>query len=944
MRFISSNALALALALLAAPTLAAPQVALDVPLPLSGDGPQARAEAFFDSPAWRDLDPTLAAATSLEVKVRRFRGTTLLRATPSIAGVPVQGADRTVVVRDGKVVRGQVRTALVPRSTFVLSGGEAVAAAAERVPDNLFTDPTVERLGGLAQKVWLARGDGLRAAWRVRVPTFSLRTLSDVWVDAESGAILYRQLVARFQSDGGVDDGGTDAGPADAGPADAGPADAGPIDAGTADAGPADAGPADAGPADAGPAPQVDAGPIPAAPTAAKLFQFSPNPTTGIMTSDLVDVNLEGLQDAFVGDYLKGQWFETFNCCKKYVCLDGSSECEALEDRRCATSDDVDPITSELEMEIPTEQFSDQVPFLPEILFARTVFCSEVPKVTSAADGWMETPVDTTREVNDLAGLASEEDAFSEVQAYYASMTFFTHMREVMADDTWCLGGVSMQCEADGSPTLGTDGKPVRAFHVAVNSLIPSFDLQDLAAQLFAGKGASRGDPILIQEFDRVDNAAFLPALSGAPIEVPPQLQELLERFNRTYDSNLYFQGQRDFAYDGDIVFHEFTHAVVYSFVPTLGSLWHDRWGSNADPGALNEGWSDYFASSYTDDPATAEYGGAALTEGELSLRDLTAGKKCPDDITGEVHDDSTPWASALWKIREAVVAADGASAVNTLDNALLLAMAQSDDNESVIGQAARVLDVVEDEFGASLRTAAEAAFADTGVTGCERVHVLNSIEDNGDVTVNVRDVMFLSGPDAIGVQAFAPAVMQFSLEVPPGATNIGLRWRQQNGGIGALTQTTSEAAVPVLFLSEIAGPIEWRYEGAMNDLPVPYDADGTTIAFNAADPNNNGIVSQPNNNGISTGSYDHTLEADLCNARTFWLQFVSTDAAIRVGQLEVSYDLSEDDCLAPVADAGPGDDVPEDCECSSSGAGGTAPFGALVLFGLAALLRRRRR
>jgi MYXO-CTERM domain-containing protein len=669
------------------------------------------------------------------------------------------------------------------------------------------------------------------------------------------------------------------------------------------------------------------------------VFQYAPDPSAGAVEADLVDVDLTALRPAFVGDYLKGDYVETFNCCKEYVCLDGSAECE-LEGRRCARPTDNDAIPSELVLEIPTEQFN--VPLLPPTLFARSVFCSELPRVRSTTDGWEETPVDVQREDNDLAGRASEEDAFAEVQAYYATMVFFEHMRDVMGDDTWCLGGNSMQCESDGSPTLGSDGEPVRAFHIAVNSLIPELDFEVLATQLLAGKGSVVTDPLLIEDYQRIDNAAFVPANSGAPIDVPPELNDLLDIFNRDYDSNLYFQGVADFAYDGDIVFHEFTHAIIYSFVPTLGSLWHDKWGAHAQPGALNEGWSDYFSMSFTGDPVTAEYGGQGIIEGELGLRNASAGKNCPDDITGEVHDDSIPWSSALWAIREAVVAAEGAGAVNDLDNALLLALAQAEDNESFEDAAARVLEEVETAFDASLRASAETALENAGVTGCERVHALSEVDADGELVVNPRAVMFMNGPDEIGTSNMAPSTMQYRVDVPANTTAIGLRWRQQNGGIGQFTQTGDAAAVPRLLLQEIAGPIEWRYEGAQGDTALPFDADGDPIDFDPLDPENNGIVSTPNNNGISVGNYDITLESDPCSDRTFWLQYVSVSESLRITDLEVQIETAEEECVSGEGE-GEGEGEPEPCACTATDAG-PAPFGMLALLGVIALLRRRRR
>ncbi|MFZ9889606.1 MAG: M36 family metallopeptidase, partial [Myxococcota bacterium] len=518
--------------------------------------PDAAPAQVFRSPFWRAFDPSLDLASAVETRRFRFGKAQMLRGTPAWDGVPVEGADRWVVFQDGKASRWHRGGPLVPRNQFRLDEAEAMLAATQSVPTSLIRDATVERINGLARRVWVSRTDGLYAAYRVRVPTLSLRELSDVYVDGENGRILQRVPVARFAD----------------------------------------------------------------APKAAKVFRYAPAPT-GVDAAALVDVELPNLRPAEPGDYLRGDFVETFNCCKEYVCEDGSGNCE-LSAQRCARDDDTDPVVSELALPIPTENLPlpDNLN-LGDVLYARTVFCAELPRARSTEAGWVETPVDATRTSNALAGLASEEDAFAEVQAYFSTMTFFLHMRDVLEDATWCLGGTSMQCDEAGLPLLGDDGEPVRPFHVSTNLLIPQLDVAGLAQQLFAGRGRSEADPILVEDFQRIDNAAFVPALSGSPVEVPEEFAALVEIFNRDFDSNLYFQGARDFAYDGDIVFHEFTHAVVHSYLPEFGSLWHDEQGANAESGALNEGWSDYFAASFTGDSATGEYGGAAVTGGELGLR-----------------------------------------------------------------------------------------------------------------------------------------------------------------------------------------------------------------------------------------------------------------------------------------------------------------------------------
>ena len=107
-----------------------------------------------------------------------------------------------------------------------------------------------------------------------------------------------------------------------------------------------------------------------------------------------------------------------------------------------------------------------------------------------------------------------------------------------------------------------------------------------------------------------------------------------------------------DFAYDADVISHEFTHAVI----DTLGKLnppgFEDAQGLNDDPGAMNEGLADYFSSALGGDPLVGEYGGKNIPgsdAAEGAVRDLTNTDLCADDRWGEVHQDSQAFSASLW-------------------------------------------------------------------------------------------------------------------------------------------------------------------------------------------------------------------------------------------------------------------------------------------------------
>ncbi|GEM_PF-6283745 len=88
-----------------------------------------------------------------------------------------------------------------------------------------------------------------------------------------------------------------------------------------------------------------------------------------------------------------------------------------------------------------------------------------------------------------------------------------------------------------------------------------------------------------------------------------------------------------------DVVYHEYTHAVVDKiYVPSM---------SSGQPGAMNEGFADYFAATLNNNPCLAE----EWTATTPCLRNLNNTDKKPTSFT-EVHADSTPFSGAMWDLR----------------------------------------------------------------------------------------------------------------------------------------------------------------------------------------------------------------------------------------------------------------------------------------------------
>ncbi len=98
-----------------------------------------------------------------------------------------------------------------------------------------------------------------------------------------------------------------------------------------------------------------------------------------------------------------------------------------------------------------------------------------------------------------------------------------------------------------------------------------------------------------------------------------------------------------DPTWDADVIYHEYTHAVVNSVV---GSSQGKAFG------ALDEGYADYFSASFLDDPNVAEFAGPLFGSRYPFLRTLQNTNVFPRDFFDEEHQASLIWSGALWEAR----------------------------------------------------------------------------------------------------------------------------------------------------------------------------------------------------------------------------------------------------------------------------------------------------
>lgn len=244
-----------------------------------------------------------------------------------------------------------------------------------------------------------------------------------------------------------------------------------------------------------------------------------------------------------------------------------------------------------------------------------------------------------------------------------------------------------------------------------------------------------------------VDNAFFAPAGGVAGVEAPVLALG---------------QGQLDWGYDGDVVVHELTHAVMDTVCPDLRWSRNDAYGVDTTGGGIGEGTSDYFSSVLMDDADSAEYGASVYDE--PYIRTLEHDKACPGGFTGEPHDDGEPWAGTLWAARQGL----GAPQRPRFDQAVFTAMYAFGADDGQASAAAKILAEAELELDAQGAAWVRSVFEQRGYFDEDCAARIVDLPDSGDVVP--RDAL-LSIPWAFAKTL--PLTSQVRVEVPPGGADL---------------------------------------------------------------------------------------------------------------------------------------------------------------------------
>lgn len=299
-------------------------------------------------------------------------------------------------------------------------------------------------------------------------------------------------------------------------------------------------------------------------------------------------------------------------------------------------------------------------------------------------------------------------------------------------------------------------------------------------------------------------------------------------------DAAIWFgQGpKRDYSYDGDVIYHEFTHAVVAATLDLIGRPHLDKYGTSYSPGSMNEGLADYFAAAISGDPDIGEYASQDISNGADAIRTLDNEDSCPGAIGGEVHQDSTLFSGGLWATHMALTPAQQLA----YDEAIFVAMQSASSGdlgyEDLVDLIALSIEG-EASLGQTVADALRAEFTARGVLPqCQRV-----IEYAGAP---------VSGPEALygmwvspgtltagsQVKGYAPGVIQIHLKLAEGSEKVALTadTYQDHGGFGG----GGTPFAPKVLVSFNGTPVQFRYRPFASDDTVLFDASASNNKMSA--------------------------------------------------------------------------------------------------------------
>lgn len=225
---------------------------------------------------------------------------------------------------------------------------------------------------------------------------------------------------------------------------------------------------------------------------------------------------------------------------------------------------------------------------------------------------------------------------------------------------------------------------------------------------------------------------------------------------------------RRDWSYDGDVVYHEFGHAVADHTIRFPFWFHSDEQGLIPAGGGMNEGLADYFSSAIAGDSVVGEYVIQDLGLDLNGIRDISSKNVCPKDLAGEVHADSLFFSAALWSVRSSLPEASRQSFDRAVFDVLLAApggdIGYEDFAELLL------VSVKSSDLGESVASSLREELSARGIyPACDRTLLYegeplsstDAFSQNGFWAPGVNDAVIAPLP-------YAPGVLQFHVPLEP--------------------------------------------------------------------------------------------------------------------------------------------------------------------------------
>lgn len=368
-----------------------------------------------------------------------------------------------------------------------------------------------------------------------------------------------------------------------------------------------------------------------------------------------------------------------------------------------------------------------------------------------------------------------------------------------------------------------------------------------------------------------------------------------------------------DFAYDADVIYHEFGHSVFGRIAGQTGFIDADEYGMQWSTGGLNEGTADVFSLVLSGDPLLGEYSGSGGL-GQSAIRDLEDDRHCPTDLYGESHRDGEIFGSFGWNLIDEPLIGSQLTGdfIYGAISAFPTDATWADAGEALVNTAQDMLD------NGSLNTEQfdfiSAELESSGLANCGRVIRLDEGQEPTQAMIGV----------SLLADQKLPLGQQFSLDAPAGTYKLRFRVKEflTNDPNLAWTLYVRRGEHIIHELEELQTPF------GTFEIPIPteydFEVDGAGDGFDLEITDESDLVLEPG--ATYYFSMASRQEGDLS-------QFFAN------GEIRVDGDAYIDEPAL-------GDDDDDDsggagCTCSSAQSG-VAPLSAMIGLLLLGLTRRR--